>query len=261
MPVSLKKIKSDLVIPPKIGEIVHGTIINRGKSSVFLDLGPKGIGIIFGKEFFDAKNTLKDLNPGDKITAKVIDLETEDGYRELSLMGASQEIAWKELIEAKENEEIIEAQIKSANRGGLICQIKGMDGFLPASQLLPEHYPKVEDGDPLRVAGELQKIVGKNINVRIFDLNPAENKLILSEKATRKEKIAEKMLSYKQGDKVKGEISGVTSFGAFLSFNEGLEGLIPASEIPDEEKTLKVGEKVKAKITEISNNRIYLSLK
>jgi len=260
MPVNLKKIKSDLVIPPKIGEIVQGAVINRGKSSVFLDLGPKGIGIIFGKEFFDAKSTLKELNAGDKITAKVVDLETENGYRELSLMGASQEMAWKELIEAKENEEIVESKVKSANRGGLICQVKGMDGFLPASQLLPEHYPKVEDGDPLKIAGELQKIVGQDIKVRIFDLNPAENKLILSEKATKKEKIAEKMMSYKQGDEVKGEISGVTSFGAFLSFDEGLEGLIPGSEIP-EEKALKIGQKVKAKITEIANNRIYLSLK
>jgi len=65
---------------------------------------------------------------------------------------------------------------------------------------------------------------------------------------------------------VDGEISGVTSFGAFISFNDGLEGLIPASEISEKEgvspaEVLKVGQKVKAKITEIASDKIYLSLK
>ncbi len=265
MPIkSLKKTKIDSIIPPKIGEIVEGKMLSREKSSLYLDLEAKGIGVIYGKEFFEAKDTLKKLNRGDKITAKVTDLETKDGYRELSLLGANQELAWKELIEAKEHEETIEVEIKSANKGGLICEIKGIDGFLPASQLLPEHYPKIEDGDPLKIAGELQKLVGTKINTRVFDVNSVENKLILSEKATKKEKLIEKMASYKVGDKIEGDISGVTNFGAFLIFDEGLEGLIPASEISETQKPseiLKIGQKVKAKITEISNNRIYFSLK
>lgn len=265
MPIkSLKKTKTDPVVPPKIGEILEGKMLNRGKSSLFLDLGPKGIGIIYGREFFDAKNTLKSLNRGDTVTAKVTDLETDEGYRELSLVGANQELAWKDLIETKEKEETIEVEIKSANKGGLICELAGIDGFLPASQLLPEHYPKVEDGDPLKIAGELQKLVGTKISVRIYDVNSAENKLIFSEKATKKEKLIEKMASYKTGDEVEGEISGVTNFGAFLVFDEGLEGLIPATEISETAKpseVLKIGQKVKAKITEISNNRIYFSIK
>lgn len=259
MPIkSLRKIKIELITPPRVGDIIEGTVLERGKSALFLDLGAKGIGIIFGREFFEAKNILKSLAIGDKITAKVVDLETEEGYRELSLVGANQEISWKELQEAKDQEQTMEVFIKSANKGGLICQVKDIDGFLPASQLLPEHYPKVEGADPLKIAAELQKLVGQKIQVRVFDLNPSENKLIFSEKTVKKERTAEKATNYQPGDEIEGQISGVTNFGAFLTFGDGLEGLVPATEIS---QTLETGQKVKAKITEIANDRIYLSLK
>lgn len=263
---SLKKIKDDLISPPKVGEIVEGKVLNRGRSSLFLDLGSKGIGIIYGKEFFAAKDNIKDLKPGDTLLTKVIDLETEDGYRELSLAEANQELAWKELLQLKETEEIIEVQIKGANKGGLVCSLKGILAFIPASQLLPEHYPKVEGAEPSKIAQELQKLVGEKLKVRVLDVNISEKKLILSEKATKKEKLEEELLNYKAEDVVEGEISGVTNFGAFLKFGKGLEGLIHASEISQEgdqslEEVLKVGQKVKAKIVEITNNRVYLSLK
>ena len=256
----LKKMKTDIICPPKVGEIIEGTIINRAKSALYVDLGSKGIGVIYGREFFDSKPALKSLKPGDPISTKLIGLETEEGMRELSMVGANQEIAWKDLEEAKEKQSTIEVAISSANKGGLICMVNGIQGFLPTSQLLPEHFPKVEGADPARIATELQKIVGSKIKVRIFDLNPMENKLILSEKATKKEELAEKMLKFKAGEIIQGEISGVTSFGAFLIFEGGLEGLVPSSEIP-EKTALKIGQKVQAKITEVANNKIYLSLR
>lgn len=262
---SLKKIKGEIICPPKIGEIVEGTVINRDKSALYLDLGAKGIGVILGREFFEAKNSLKNLQPGDKISAKVVNLETENGYRELSLLEASQEMAWKELAEARDKQEVFSVQVKGANKGGLLCQVKGINGFLPTSQLLNEHYPKVEGADPAKIAQELQKLVGQQINVRVFDVSPIENKLILSEKIVKKEKQEEITIKYQEGEIVEGEISGVTSFGAFINFGEGTEGLIPAIEINGSEdgkaETLKIGQKVKAKITEIVNNKIYLSLK
>ncbi|MDD4990465.1 MAG: S1 RNA-binding domain-containing protein [Candidatus Pacebacteria bacterium] len=257
---TLKKIKMEIICPPKAGEIVEGQVINRAKSALFLDLGPKGIGVILGREFFESKNALKNLKSGDKIMTKIVALETDDGFRELSLVGANQEMAWKELAIEQEKQTVFEVQVHSANKGGLICFLSGIQGFLPTSQLLPEHFPKVEGADPSKIAFELQKLVGSKIKVRIFDLNPAENKLILSEKATKREEREEKMLGFKAGETVQGEISGVTNFGAFLVFEDGLEGLVPASEMP-ENSNLKVGQKVKAKITEIANNKIYLSLK
>jgi len=267
MPIkSLRKIKGGIISPPKVGEIVEGTILERGRSSVFLDLGAKGIGLIYGKEFYATKDILKNLNIGDKVLAKVLSLENEDGYRELSLAQASQEIAWEELRKKKESGEIFEVQIKGANKGGLVTEVKGIQGFIPASQLSPENYPKVENAEPVKIARALQKFIGQTLKVKIFDVNQKEGKLILSEKATQREKQKKELAQYKVGDQVEGEITGVTSFGAFLKFGEGIEGLIHTSEISqDDDKNpteiLKVGQKVKAKIIEIVNNRVYLSLK
>lgn len=263
---NLKKIKQEIVSPPKIGEIVEGLIVARGKSALYIDLGPKGVGVIRGREFLQAKEGLKSLKIGDVLVAKIIELETDEGYREVSLMKASQEMAWDRLLALKESGEIIEVQVKGANKGGLLCQVENIQAFLPASQLSPENYPKVEGAEPAKIAQELQKLIGKKLKVKIFDLNPAEKKLILSEKAIRKEAAQEELLRHNVGDIVEGEISGVTSFGAFIKFGTHLEGLIRPTEINEPEKgnsmdSLKVGQKVRVKIIEIANNRVYLSLK
>lgn len=262
----LKKLKSDAICPPKIGEIIEGVVISRAKSALYVDLGPRGVGVIYGREFFETKESLKGYQVGDKLVAKVLDIENNEGYRELSLAGASQEMSWDKLIEAKESGQAFEVQVKNANKGGLICPMMNINGFLPTSQLLPEHYPKVTGGDPAKIALELQKLVGQKITVKIFDLNPREQKLILSEKATKKDRAEEEIKEYIVGDMVEGEISGVTSFGAFIKFGKDLEGLIHSSEISADptqtpDKALAMGQKVKARIIEIANNRIYLSLK
>ena len=262
----VKKLKSDSICPPKVGELIEGTVINRGKSALYIDLGPRGVGVIYGREFFETKESLKDYKIGDKLVTKVLDIENNEGYRELSLAGASQEMSWDKLNSAKKSGMAFEVQVKNANKGGLICPLMNIAGFLPTSQLLPEHYPKVTGGDPAKIALELQKLVGQKITVKIFDLNLRENKLILSEKATKKDRAEEEMKEYIVGNMVEGEISGITSFGAFIKFGKDLEGLIHTSEIstaPEQtpDKVLAIGQKVKAKIIEIANNRIYLSLK
>lgn len=266
----LRKIKREIMPLPKRGEIVEGKIVASAKNSLFLDLGPKGIGVIQGKEFFGAKGFLKDKEIGDKVLAKVRSLENEEGYRELSIVEASRESAWKVLAEKKEKNEALEVGIKKANKGGLVCEIKGISGFLPASQLNPEHYPKVENGEGSEIAKALQKFVGKTLKLKIISLEPKKEKLILSEKAislgsqkAREKGILEK---YKVGEIVGGKITGVTNFGAFVALEDNLEGLLRASEISDKKvgdpsQILKIGQKVKAKIIEIANNRIYLSLK
>lgn len=253
--------------PPRVGEIVEAKLISRGKGLMFFDLGNKGIGVVYGKEFLQARESLKNLRIDEAVFAKVVNLETDEGYRELSLAEANQELNWEDLAKAKEKGEAIEVQIKSANKGGLICPIKGIPGFLPASQLSPENYPKVEGAEPAKIAQELQKLVGKKIRVKIFDLNPAEKKLILSEKSAKKDKIEEELTNYQVGDVVEGEISGVTNFGAFIKFGKNLEGLIYAAEINASKETrdpariLKIGEKLNIRISEINNGRVYFSLK
>lgn len=259
--------QNSLVNPLKTGEIVEGKMINKGRASVFLDLSPRGTGIIYGKEFYEAKGKLKDLKIGDSIFAKVVDLENEQGYIELSLSKAGRELAWDTLNQQRQKGENILVKIRRVNKGGLMTEVMGIPAFLPVSQLSSENYPKVEDGDSQKILSALQKFIGKELEVKILDLNEREEKLILSEKAKEAEKIQEVLKNYKVGDVVEGIITGVVDFGAFIKFGkENLEGLIHISEldwqlIEDPAKILKIDEKVQVKIIDISNDKVSLSLK
>jgi len=258
---------NELFKPLKVGEIVEGKVIGKGKSSIFLDLRTVGTGIIYGKEFAEAKNQLKNIKPGDVVFAKVVDLENEEGYVELSVSGASREITWTKLVQLKEKGEAMKVKILGANKGGLTAEIFGIPAFLPVSQLDSSHYPRVEKGDQAKILKELQKFIGKELEVKIFDLSPREGKLILSERAKETEKVKKLLENYKVGDVVEGEITGVTDFGAFIKFGlEGLEGLIHISEldwqlVEDPAEIVKTGEKVKAKIIDITGDKVSLSLK
>ena len=258
--------KNNLVKPPKVGEIIEGKIIGKERQALFLDLGALGVGIIYGREFQEAKEELKNLKIGDSIFTKIVDLENELGYIELSVSQASNELIWDGLKQKKEKGETIAVKISGANRGGLLTEISNIPAFLPVSQLLPEHYPRVEGGDSSKILKELQKFIGKILEVKIFDLSPREKKLILSEKVKEAEKIKEILKKYKVSQVVKGEITGITDFGAFIKFGEGLEGLIHISEldwaiVADPSKIIKVGDKLRAKIIDISDDKVSLSLK
>lgn len=258
--------KNNLLKPPKIGDIVEGKIIASGKSSLFLDLGAIGTGIIYGKEFQEAKDSFKNLKIGDNIFAKIIDLENEQGYLELSISQAGQEIAWESLKQKKEEGEILKVKILGANKGGLMAEVAGLAAFLPVSQLESDHYPRVEGGEAQKILKELQKFVGKELEVKIFDLKPKTGEVILSEKAKKTEEIKEILKNYKVGQVVEGEITGLTDFGAFMKFGPELEGLIHISEldwkiIEDPSEVVKVGENIKAKIIDISGDKVSLSLK
>jgi len=148
----------------------------------------------------------------------------------------------------------------------LLAEVSGTSGFLPVSQLSSEHYPKVENGETTKILRELQKFIGQELEVQIFDLDPKSEKLILSEKSKETKKIREILKNYKIGEVVDGEITGIVDFGAFLKFGENLEGLIHISEldwaiIENPSEIVKAGEKVKAKIIEISGDKVFLSLK
>jgi len=268
--------KDNLIKPCKEGDIIEGTVIGEEKSGVFLDLGPYGTGIVKKKEFQNAK---KELKIGDKVFGKITNLENELGYVELSMGSALEELALKELREKKEKGEVVSVKILRVNKGGLISEISGIQAFLPVSQLSKEHYPKVEGGEVGKILEKLQKFIGKELKVKIIDFSPQNNQVILSEKAKEMDKMKENLKYYKVGDVVEGEIIGVTHFGAFIRFpiqnfkkqdekkSPGvIEGLIHISEldwkvIKDPASIVKVGDMVKAKIIDISNNRVFLSLK
>ncbi|MEK7791432.1 MAG: S1 RNA-binding domain-containing protein, partial [Deltaproteobacteria bacterium] len=242
---------------PKRGDIVEGPIIAREGSEVYIDLGPRGTGIIYGREFYASQDKLKDKKKGDLISAKIVEIENEDGLRELSLSEAGRETSWQKVQRMKGEQELITVKIVNANRGGLMIEKEGIEGFLPVSQLAPAHYPRVEGGDKEKILRELQQFVGQTMEVRVLDVDQRQNKFIVSEKAGEQEAIKKALEKYKVGDEAEGEITGVVEFGAFIRLDPLVEGLVHISEldwqlVQDPHDIVKVGDKIKAKIVDIS---------
>lgn len=262
----MDKILEESAVPATIGDLVEGPVINIEKSAVYIDLAPFGTGIIFGREYMTARDIIKKINIGDVIAAKVVDTNNKEGYIELSLKEARQALIWSEAEAAINNKTTLELPIVEANKGGLILQWQGISGFLPASQLKTEHYPRVNDGDKDKILEELKKLVGTKISVSIISAVPKEGKLIFSEKSPEqkdKEKIIGK---YKVDDILQGTVTGIVDFGVFVKLEDGLEGLVHISEIDwslveDPRALFKIGQKIKVKVIEIKEGKVSLSIK
>lgn len=251
---------------PALDTLVEGPVIAIKKSSVFIDLTPFGTGIIYGREFMNARDILKKVSIGDLVKAKIVDAENEDGYIELSLKEAKQALIWSEAEKAIKSKTILEIPVKEANKGGLILEWQGIQGFLPASQLKAEHYPRVEDSDKDKILKELKKLVGKKLSVIMLTALPKEGKLIFSEKDNNPAERQEIIGKYNVGDEVDSEVAGLVDFGVFLKIEDGLEGLVHISEIDwglveDPRTMFKLGDKVRAKVIEIKDGKISLSIK
>lgn len=253
-------------MPPQLEALVEGPVISIQKSSVFIDLAPFGTGIIYGREFINAREIIRKINIGDTVKAKVVDTDSENGYIELSLKEARQALIWNEAEKAIKAKTPIELVVKEANKGGLILDWQGISGFLPASQLKSEHYPRVEDSDKDKILKALKLLIGQRINVVMISALPKEGKLIFSEKDNNPEERREIIGKYNLDDELECEVAGIVDFGVFLKLEDGLEGLVHISEIDwglveDPRAMFNVGDKVKAKVIEIKDGKISLSIK
>ncbi len=252
--------------PPGVDDVVEGKVIGIEKSKVYIDILPFGTGIIYGREFINARDIIKKINVGDSVAGKVISLSNKDGYIEISLKEARQALIWSEAEDAIRDKKVFELSVSEANKGGLILSWQGISGFLPASQLKTEHYPRVSDGDKDRILEELKKLVGQRISVTIIGASPKEGKLIFSEKSPEQKNKDYITGKYELGDEVTGEVTGMVDFGVFVKLEEGLEGLVHISEIDwalveNPKLMFHIGEKVKVKIIEIKEGKISLSIK
>jgi len=252
--------------PPQVGDIIEGPVLALDRARLYVDLPPFGTGIIFGREYLNAREVIKRINVGDRIAAKVISTTSPEGYIELSLKEARQALIWAEAEDAVKEKRQIEMVVKEANKGGLIMEWQGIAGFLPASQLKAEHYPRVVDGDKDKILDELRKLVGTKLAVSIISATPKEGKLIFSEKGLDDKEKRELIASYQVGDTVEGEVTGMVDFGVFVKLEEGLEGLVHISEIDwglvdDPRHFFKVGDRVKVKIIDIKDGKVSLSVK
>lgn len=264
----LVKNEPNLISFLKEGDLTEVKLLAKMPKMVFFDLDKYGTGIVYGKELINAKNIVKGMNPGDKISAKVLAAENNDGYVELSLVNAQEQKSWQGLKDLKDSDEAITVKIKGANSGGLVADVNGIKAFMPVSQLSSEHYPRIEKGDTNKILEELKKFVGEELKVKIIDLNPRSNKLIISEKEAVGENIKALLSKYGAGEIIDGVVSGIADFGAFVRFadNPAIEGLIHISEldyklIDNPKEVVQINELIKAKIIEIKDDKVFLSLK
>src|SRR5690349_7108849 len=230
---------------PKHGDIVDGVVVRVDADEVLVDIGAKAEGIISGKELGFRGDPDTELSPGDVIKVYVLQPENEEGNVVLSRRRALAETTWLTAAEKQESGEVIEAEVREQNKGGLIVNVLGLRGFLPSSQV------------GRASAGNLDVLVGQKISVKVLEVNRKRNRLIVSQKAAEDEDRArrrEDLFSRIQvGDVVPGG---------------GADGLIHISELSWDRVSrvtdvLQVGEQVEVKVIKLDpdQNRISLSLR
>lgn len=257
---------------PKPGDLVTGTIVSLARNEIRIDIPGYKTGVVRGPELANSKHEVAALKPGDTVEATVIELENESGFVELSLQNAGARKFWDRLAEQRNARATVAVTVLDANKGGLLTKLDRVTAFLPVSQLAPEHYPRVADGEKTKILEKLKSFIGATLGVKIIDVNEGENKIIVSEKSVWEEEQSAVLSSYKIGDTVEGTVSATTEFGAFVKFPLGadpknaLEGLVHISEIAwqriDHPKDLvAVGDTVKAQVIGIQGSKIFLSMK
>ena len=256
------------VVPFRSQEVVEVTITAITKSKIWVDVANLTTGFIPDREFSFDVSTLK---VGDKVLAQVIMPENEDGYVIFSLRRADRERIWRTLEEKHTTADPLAVRVTAANRGGLIVDFAGIEGFLPVSHLASNHYPKVEGGDTTKILAKLRELMNQDLQVKVINFDRTAGKLIFSERAAGDEKMEQAISRLKVEDIVKVTISGIVDFGLFVRFKpagleEDVEGLIHISEVSWERvddlgKRFKVGEKIDAKVISLEDGRVSFSLK
>ncbi|MDD4662241.1 MAG: S1 RNA-binding domain-containing protein [Candidatus Pacebacteria bacterium] len=260
---------NDAVKVPRPGDIINGTVLAIENLCIYLDIGPAKTGVIYGSEYQGAKNILKNLKIGDPISVKVVTSENEEGFVELSLKEAARELAWQKVREVKDAKKAFVIKIEKVNKGGLITELFGFPAFLPTSQLSSVNYPRVPEGDKVKILRKLQSYIGKEFEVKVLDFDEKEGQIILTEDSKETEEIGDVISQIKVGDVVEGVISGIVNFGVFMKVNIGgkdVEGLVHISEldwqlIEDPAEIIQIGDTVKAEVIDVSQGRISLSIK
>ncbi len=247
---------------PNVGEVVKGHVIAVGRNEVRVDINGLAIGLIRGPEL----DKHLDLRLGDEVEAAVIELDNEFGELELSLKGAGRKRSWDKIKELLTANAVINVKILDANKGGLVTRVEGMPAFIPVSQLSPANYPRVAGGEKNKIQEKLKLLVGQSLDVKLLDINEEEEKVVVSEKAVWETKQESVLAKYKVGGTVEGDVTAVTDFGAFVRFDQNLEGLVHISEIAWQRidhprDVLKVGDHVRAEIINIEGSKIFLSMK
>ncbi len=249
------------------GETIDGVIMRMDKDGVLVDIRGKSEGIVPPREMQSlTEEERAALQVGNEILVFVIQAEGQDGHAILSIDKARQEKSWRNLESLFQSGETIDAPVINYNKGGVLVNLNGVRGFVPASQI-----EGITRGSESQKQSDMARMVGRSMTLKIIEINRNRNRLILSERQAMQEarevKKDELLASLSEGDICTGTISSICDFGAFVDIG-GTDGLVHLSELswgrvahPGE--VLSVGQKISVYILSIDNERrrIALSIK
>lgn len=255
-----------------VGDLVEGVVVSVSHGELLIDIGAKSEGIVTGSELVDADNTYKNLKPGDKILAKLVQVENDQGYIVLSLKRAEKDRRWKDAEDALNTGSVLEAKVIEYNKGGLLCDCINLRGFIPLSHLDRAHFAndiaKFAAGSESELKESLRVLAGKTLKVKVIELDKEKNRFVLSEKdalSTYSQTSREKRLSeIKNGDLLDGIVTGIMPFGVFVDL-DGIEGLVHISEIAWEKVShpshyFSVGQTIKVMVLGVDEQSKKLAL-
>lgn len=244
------------------GDILEGTVIDVSDTEITLDLKYYTQGIIKVEDMSDDPkfSVHRDVKVGDEISATVISTDDGSGNILLSKKEANQVLSWDKLGEMLSSGEYVDVKVSEAVKSGCVAFLEGIRGFIPASKL---DLQFVEED-------KLQEYVGKTLKVKVITADKEAGKLVLSAREYLREqadlKRAEMISNVEVGLVTEGVVESLQNYGAFVNLGNGMTGFVHISQICNQRiahpsSVLKVGQKVKVKVTQIKDGKLSLSMK
>ncbi|MBE8719499.1 30S ribosomal protein S1 [Sphingobacterium pedocola] len=200
------------------GEIIEGIVVSVNNKDVVLNVGFKSDGLVALSEFRD----LPDLKVGDTVDVFVESQEDANGQLVLSRKRAKTQKSWEAINDALENDAIIDGFVKSRTKGGLIVDIKGVEAFLPGSQI---------DIKPIR---DYDIYVGKTMEFKVVKINHEFKNVVVSHKVLIEDDLenqkSEIVAKLEKGQVLEGTVKNITDFGVFIDLG-GVDGLLHITDI------------------------------
>ena len=231
------------------GETIKGKVIALESDGLYIDIGGKAPGFMPKKEcgLGVITNFKEKFTIGLEMEVLVIKEQNADGMVTVSARALILRQSWEKVANSAKNGDLIQVTINGFNRGGLTCDVDGLRGFIPRSQL--------ENGQ------DYQSLVSKTLKVAFLEVNPETRKLVLSEK---KALLVSKFADLKLGQLIEGEVLAIKPYGFFVDLG-GASGLLHQSSITNGSirnlrEIFVEGEVIKALITEIDLERGRIGL-
>ena len=231
------------------GETIKGKVIAIESDGLYIDISGKAPGFMPKKECgLGVITNFKEKFPiGLEMEVLVIKEQNADGMVTVSARALILRQSWEKVARSAKNGDLIKVTINGFNRGGLTCDVDGLRGFIPRSQL--------EDGQ------DYQSFVSKNLKVAFLEVNPETRKLVLSEK---KALLVSKFADLRLGQLIEGEVLAIKPYGFFVDLG-GASGLLHQSSLTNGSirnlrEIFVEGEVIKALITEIDLERGRIGL-